>query len=871
MLRLPSVTVVVPTFREADNIPTLLERIDRVRRDHDLDLDVLIMDDDSRDGSVEAVAAFGADWVQIVTRTSDRGLSPAVTEGLYRATRDVVLVMDADLSHPPEKIPEIVAAIHEGADFAIGSRYVEGGSTDDDWGLLRWLNSRIATLLALPLTSARDPMAGFFALRRERLDGAELNAIGYKIGLEVIVKCDLRKIEEVPIHFTDRVKGDSKLTLKQQLLYVQHLERLYIHKLRHLSDFGQFAAVGASGVVVNLAVLMALTAFNVSAWTAVAAAIFASVVSNFALGRIFPSAPPQPGSVLAAFASFVASTSIGAVTNYVVTLALLQRSNASLEFAAVAGVAGGLVFNLVANRFRVFKLRHYRPKAPRSNESDAHAASSTAQVWLGVGLITLFGLLLRCYRLGNVPFWRDEYTTYFFATEPLSKIFSSAYQSETNPPLFYLLEKLWLALGTDESALRMLPVVFGTACIPALFQLTRSLLGNTVGLVACSFLATAPLHIEHSRSIRTYSLLSLSTLVGASLLLQLLQSHGLSLRGAVGKIATLKQRVLLAVAYVFTGVLMLYMHNTAVFFPMLSSAFVVGLVVTKKLPVRVLIMWTLANLAIVALAAPWLRIVAQQNETIMTGFWIPKLTASWVYSQTAALHPVSKLIKPLFFALIVWGCWRLRKQHGVTLLFSACYFVGLPLLLLLASLDKPIFINRAMLWGMVFSYIPLAFALVELGARWRAIGASLVVVAAQLAALRELYPESIERDQVHDFVPALAGFRKGDTLLVAPEPFAWNVWYETRHLDLERKGFGVSFSDAPAQISEWLGVTHVRRADVVSKIAGDRVWLLIETEPTFEPAPGEGFEQMVRDLEQWGTRRQVWRSGPLDLALFEKR
>ena len=228
---LPSVTVIVPTYREVLNIPPLLQRLEAVRNARDLELDVLLMDDDSSDGSVEAVERFERAWANIVVRRDPRGLSAAVVDGIERARGDVVVIMDADLSHPPEKIPEMIAAVQsDGA--AIGSRYTTGGSTDAAWGVYRWLNSRVAVLLARPLTKVSDPMAGFFAFRRADVaDTSLLEPIGYKIVLELIVKCGLRDIVEIPIHFTERVRGESKLNVKQQLLYLVHLRRLYAHKL----------------------------------------------------------------------------------------------------------------------------------------------------------------------------------------------------------------------------------------------------------------------------------------------------------------------------------------------------------------------------------------------------------------------------------------------------------------------------------------------------------------------------------------------------------------------------------------------------------------------------------------------------------------
>jgi dolichol-phosphate mannosyltransferase len=233
----PSVSIVVPTFREVESLPELIERVAAVRSASEKDgvcsiLELLIVDDDSRDGTRELLAARSEPWVQLIVRTEDRGLSQSVLEGLGRARGDIIVVMDADLSHPPETVPEMVVAIQSGADFVVGSRYVAGGSTADDWGALRWINSRVATWLARPLTDISDPMSGFFALSRPVFERAEKpSPLGYKIGLELIVRCRCSDVREVPIHFANRKHGESKLTLREQLLYVRHLTRLYRFKL----------------------------------------------------------------------------------------------------------------------------------------------------------------------------------------------------------------------------------------------------------------------------------------------------------------------------------------------------------------------------------------------------------------------------------------------------------------------------------------------------------------------------------------------------------------------------------------------------------------------------------------------------------------
>ncbi len=259
-----SITVVVPTYREAENLPHLIDQVASVREAHGLAIDLLIVDDNSRDGSVEIVASRPEPWVEILVRTADRGLSAAVLDGMRRARGEVLVCMDADLSHPPDALPRMLAKLEAGADFVIGSRYVDGGSTADDWGFLRWLNSRVATLLARPLTTVADPMAGFFALRRSTFEqGHELAPVGYKIGLELMVKCRCERVVEVPIQFEDRRFGESKLTLAQQLLYLRHLRRLYIFKYGAWTQLTQFLLVGGLGTVVNLVVLTNLVARNV--------------------------------------------------------------------------------------------------------------------------------------------------------------------------------------------------------------------------------------------------------------------------------------------------------------------------------------------------------------------------------------------------------------------------------------------------------------------------------------------------------------------------------------------------------------------------------------------------------------------------------
>lgn len=224
---IPVASIVVPTFREAPNIAELVERIERAVPG----CEIIIVDDNSNDGIEEVVRRLDRPGVRLHVRTNERGLSSAVLAGCRLASAPIIVVMDADLSHPPEAIPAMIAELSTGGDFVVGSRYVAGGSTDSAWTLFRRINSLSATLLARPLTSLSDPMSGFFAMRAADFrEARNLNPIGYKIALELLVKGPFRATREVPIHFADRKRGESKLSLKEQARYIRHLARLYRHK-----------------------------------------------------------------------------------------------------------------------------------------------------------------------------------------------------------------------------------------------------------------------------------------------------------------------------------------------------------------------------------------------------------------------------------------------------------------------------------------------------------------------------------------------------------------------------------------------------------------------------------------------------------------
>jgi dolichol-phosphate mannosyltransferase len=364
-----SATVIVPTYREAANVSRLIERLAAVREESNLRLDLLIVDDNSNDGTKQIIADQACPWVRLIVRRKDRGLSQSVIEGLNQATGDYVVVMDADLSHPPEAIPDMLRRLDDGDQFVIGSRYVRGGTTDATWGVYRYLNSKAATLLARPFTRAKDPMAGFFAFRRDALTtAAPLNPIGYKIGLELIVKCRFDQIGEVPIHFADRTAGESKLNFTEQLRYIQHVRRLFVWKYPNWSYIVQFAAVGGSGLIVNLAVLTLLVSAGVHVPFAVGVAIGVAMFSNFLLNRRFTFSYAKDGPFMKQLAAFVGACSFGAAVNYIVTIAVLGVApTLPVQIAATMGVLAGMTINFLSNRYITFRKKKMAMSHENSN------------------------------------------------------------------------------------------------------------------------------------------------------------------------------------------------------------------------------------------------------------------------------------------------------------------------------------------------------------------------------------------------------------------------------------------------------------------------------------------------------------------------
>jgi dolichol-phosphate mannosyltransferase len=228
----PELTLIIPTYNERESVQPLLAAIDAALLGIAWEA---VFVDDSRDGTEEVLAGIGATdpRVRVLHREVNRGgLAGAVVDGLQEARGTYLCVIDADLQHPPERLPGLLeAARSEDADVVIASRYVPGGSTGGLDGPLRQFYSRGLKQLSQVVFPRRlagitDPLGGYFLLHRNVVQGVQLRPIGYKILLEILVRCPWERSSEVPYAFQPRQHGESKADFRQGLRFLHHLARL---------------------------------------------------------------------------------------------------------------------------------------------------------------------------------------------------------------------------------------------------------------------------------------------------------------------------------------------------------------------------------------------------------------------------------------------------------------------------------------------------------------------------------------------------------------------------------------------------------------------------------------------------------------------
>ena len=364
------VSILVPTYNESQNIIHFLKSILESLPKNKI-TETIIIDDNSPDGTGQMVDEYVKNvktknhTTDVIHRRKKMGLGSAILNGIQRASGDTIIVMDGDFSHPPNIIPRLIDVLdRSGSDIVVASRYVKGG-TIHGWSLKRKIISRVATIIAKSGLGVeqRDPMSGFFAFRKNLLQGMTLDGIGYKILLELLVKTRGAKVTEIPYTFKDRQLGRSKLGTDTMLDYLRSIWKLYRFgrgktdsrtSVRFLSKAARFYTVGASGLVVNYAFSLLFVGGLGAVWYLHAnlVGIAVSITTNFILNKYwtFEERDFARRKTLIQYGKFVALSSLGALVQLGMVYTLVENHSVGHPVALMIAVATAALGNFILNK-----------------------------------------------------------------------------------------------------------------------------------------------------------------------------------------------------------------------------------------------------------------------------------------------------------------------------------------------------------------------------------------------------------------------------------------------------------------------------------------------------------------------------------------
>ena len=376
--RSAQVSIIIPTYNESQNIIQILKSIGE-SIPKNIFAQAIVVDDNSPDGTgkivedyLKNVKKMAGYTIDIIHRKAKSGLGTAVLRGIQHAKGDTIVVMDSDLSHPPQVIPKMLDAFKQSqCDIVVASRYVRGGAIKG-WSIKRKLVSKIATLIAKKGlgVNTKDPMSGFFAFKKNLINGLNLEAIGYKILLEILVKARGVGVTEIPYTFEDRKYGSSKLSGSTILDYVKSVWHLYRNgkveekkesrkSIKFISKAGRFYTVGATGFAVNYLVSLLFASGISEMWYlhATMMGIVASMTSNFVLNKIwtFSDRSFETKRTLVQYGKFVLFSSIGALVQLGMVFYLVDGYNIFYPLALVIAVISAAFGNFVLNKKWTFK------------------------------------------------------------------------------------------------------------------------------------------------------------------------------------------------------------------------------------------------------------------------------------------------------------------------------------------------------------------------------------------------------------------------------------------------------------------------------------------------------------------------------------
>ena len=373
-----TVSVILPTYNESQNIIDILKKIQEIIPKN-ISAQAIVVDDNSPDGTgklvedyLKTVKNYANYTIDVIHRKAKSGLGTAILNGIKEAKGDTIVVMDCDFSHPPQIIPKMLETLKQTqCDIVVASRYAKGGAING-WSIKRKLVSKIATLIAKKGlgVNTNDPMSGFFAFKKNIIKGLNIDAIGYKILLEILVKTKNVTVKEIPYTFQDRQYGSSKLSVKTILDYYKSVWKLYRYgkplekqekrsSVKFLSKAARFYTVGASGFAVNYLISLLFTGGISDMWYLHAniIGIIASITTNFILNKAWTFGNRDFGikKTVSQYGKFAMFSSLGALVQLGMVYFLVDSNEVSYPIALILAVMTAAFGNFVFNKKFTFR------------------------------------------------------------------------------------------------------------------------------------------------------------------------------------------------------------------------------------------------------------------------------------------------------------------------------------------------------------------------------------------------------------------------------------------------------------------------------------------------------------------------------------
>ncbi len=378
MEKKPLVSIIIPTYNESQNILNILKSIGEIIPKNVL-TEAIVVDDNSPDGTgkivedyLKNVKKIAGYTVDIIHRKTKNGLSSAILSGIQRAGGETIVVMDSDLSHPPQIIPKMIEMLKQyQCDMVVASRYITGGHITG-WTKKRKLISKVATIIAKKGLGVQtnDPMSGFFAFRKGILKGLNFDALGYKILLEILVKRRGLHVKEIPYTFQNRKFGSSKLNSSTILDYIKSVWKLYRYgkleennetrnSVKFFSKAGRFYTIGATGFAINYLISLLFSGGLTEIWYLYAniLGIIVSMTSNFVLNKwwTFGDRNFTFKKTISQYSKFAVFSSFGALIQLGVVFSLVDNYDWMYTTALGIGVLTGAFSNFILNKKWTFK------------------------------------------------------------------------------------------------------------------------------------------------------------------------------------------------------------------------------------------------------------------------------------------------------------------------------------------------------------------------------------------------------------------------------------------------------------------------------------------------------------------------------------